>query len=184
MTRVADWQITNPTVDDAADLSAMAQQSFCETFFAMNYPPDDLAQFLAEAMSASRYEKQISDPNFALRIVRRSHGDERGRIVAFIKLGPNELPMPPGEPPPSATWELHQLYVREEAKGSGIADMLMHWAIDEARARGAIALYLSVFVENHRAQRFYARHGFAEIGKNPFRIGNVIDDDRVWRLML
>ena len=175
-----DWTMAQPTTADADALSAMAQASFCATFAHMHYPPGDLAQFLDEAMSPARYAAQIADPAFALRIAK----DGEGRIIAFIKLGPNDLPLTPGEPERDATWELHQLYLREEAKGTGISDALMAWAVGEARARGAAALYLSVFVENHRARAFYARHGFTEVGKNPFRIGTVVDDDRVWRKWL
>ena len=36
----------------------------------------------------------------------------------------------------------------------------MDWALDEARRRGARQLYLSVFIDNHRARRFYERYGF------------------------
>jgi GNAT superfamily N-acetyltransferase len=180
MTQIADWTVETPGMGDAAALSAMAQQSFCEAFAQMNYPPDDLAQFLDEAMGAARFATHIADPDFALRVVR----EKDGRIIGFIKLGPNELPLPPDEDMGDPPLELHQLYLREEAKGTGIADALMAWLLDEAHARSAAALTLSVFIENHRAQAFYARHGFVEIGKNPFRIGSVVDDDRVWKLTL
>lgn len=176
----SDWTIAEPGADDAAALSAMAQHSFCETFAHMNYPPDDLAQFLDEAMGAARYAAQIVDPDFALRVAR----DGEGRIIGFIKLGPNELPLPPGEGESGRALELHQLYLLDEAKGTGIAGALMAWVLDEARARGAVVLYLSVYIDNHRARAFYARHGFSEIGKNPFRIGSVVDDDRVWKRRL
>ena len=31
---------------------------------------------------------------------------------------------------------------------------------------------------------FYRRYGFVDIGRNPFRVGNHIDEDRIWRLDL
>ncbi|MEQ1725182.1 MAG: GNAT family N-acetyltransferase [Sphingopyxis sp.] len=176
----AGFTIEAPSMSDAAALSALAQASFCNAFADRHYPPRDLAQFLDEAMGAARYATEMANPDYALRIAR----DAAGAIIGFIKMGPNELPMPAGEPSASTTRELHQLYLAERAKGSGIADALMAWGLDEARARGAAVLYLSVFVENHRAKAFYARHGFAEIGQNPFRVGSVIDDDRVWKRML
>lgn len=175
-----DWRIDVPDAGDAAALSAMAQHSFCETFAHMNYPPDDLSQFLDEAMGPARYAAQIADPDFGLRVAR----DGDGRIIGFIKLGPNELPLPPSENESGEIWELHQLYLREEAKGTGVADALMAWVLGEARARGALALYLSVYIDNHRARAFYTRHGFVEIGKAPFRVGTVIDDDRLWKRAL
>lgn len=169
-----------PVAADATALAAMAQRSFIATFGADRYPPADLAAFLDGAMGTATYVRQIADPAYALRIAR----NREGAIIGFIKLGPNDLPMPAGEPPLATTIELHQLYLLAEAQGTGIANEMMVWADTEARARGAVAIYLSVFIENIRAQRFYARHGYVEIGRNPFMVGNVVDDDRVWRKWL
>lgn len=172
--------IATPSVADAPALSAMAQRSFVETFAFRDYPSADLAHFLETMMGVERYAQQITDPDFALKIVKNAAGD----VIGFIKMGPNDLPLPQGEPPVEQTRELHQLYLLSEAKGSGIAAALMQWGLDWARAEAAQALYLSVYVDNHRARRFYARHGFVEIGHYPFPIGSVIDDDRIWKLAL
>ena len=68
--------------------------------------------------------------------------------------------------------------------GAGVAAELMDWAIANARERGAPELYLSVFDHNHRAKTFYARYGFADIGPCEFRVGNQIDEDRMWKRAL
>src|SRR3546814_9060317 len=64
--------------------------------------------------------------------------------------------------------ELHQLYVGAAAKGTGVAAALIEWGIAWARERASI-LYLSVFTENPRAQAFYRRYGFVDVGRNAFR---------------
>lgn len=176
----APLALATPGIADAAAISAVAQESFRRTFHFKSYPAGDLAAFLEGAMGVARYAAQLADPAYAIRVARRTDGG----LAGFIKGGPNELPMPSGEPPIAETWELHQLYLLPEAQGTGIADAMMDWFHAEARRRGARALYLSVYVENLRAQRFYARHGFVEIGRNPFPVGNTIDDDRVWRKWL
>lgn len=178
--RVTEAELDTPVLADAAAISAVAQASFLDAFAAVAYPPADLAAFLESAMGAATYARQIADPDYALRIARNA----AGAITGFAKTGPNVLPMPAGEPPLAATRELHQLYLLAEAKGTGVADAMMAWVEEEARASGAVALYLSVYIDNIRAQRFYARHGYVEIGKNPFQVGNVIDDDRVWKKAL
>lgn len=172
----AEMALEVPTLADAEALAAMAQASFCDTFAYREYPADDLAGFLSTSMGPERYAAQIADPAYALRIVRNG----AGAITGFIKMGPNDLPLITGDAADQVR-ELHQLYLLAEAKGSGIAHAMMDWGVDWARQRGANALYLSVYVENVRAQRFYARHGFVEVGKNPFMVGSTVDDDRVWR---
>jgi diamine N-acetyltransferase len=177
VTTAIRYHIETPGTGDATALSMLAQRVFAETFAFMNYAPADLAAFLDANMSEAVYAWQIAEPAFAIRVAR---GDD-GTIVGFVKCGANHLPMPEGEPPRAATRELHQLYIVQEAHGSGLADMLMHCALDDAATHGAQALYLSVYVENHRAKRFYSRYDFVEIGANPFHIGDQIDDDRVFR---
>jgi len=163
---------------DADALSAFAEASFVATFGHI-YDPADLAIFLAGWNPPHRLAAQIADPDWTLALVRDAGGSG---ILGFIKLGPLDFDLPAGQPAEDAT-ELHQLYVGETAKGTGVAAALIEWGIAWARERASI-LYLSVFGENRRAQAFYRRYGFADVGRNAFRVGNHIDEDRIWRLDL
>jgi ribosomal protein S18 acetylase RimI-like enzyme len=96
-------------------------------------------------------------------------------------MGPCGLPSPPVA---QGAAELKQLYVLSPWKGTGIAQALMDWVIATARADGASHLVLSVYSDNHRAQRFYARYGMAEIGSNLFMVGEQADDDRIYCVAL
>ncbi|WP_374525265.1 GNAT family N-acetyltransferase [Sphingopyxis sp.] len=165
------------TADDAEELSRFAEASFTHTFGHI-YDPADLAAFLAGWNPPARIAAQIADPGWTIALIRG--GD--GAIQGFTKLGPIDFDIPEGHPTDDAT-ELHQLYVASEAKGTGVAAALMDWGIAWARDRAKI-LYLSVFTENPRAQAFYRRYGFVDIGRNAFRVGNHIDEDRIWRLDL
>lgn len=162
---------------DADALSRFAERAFCDTF-AHLYDPADLTAFLATWNTPERIRAQIADQGWAIRVARGADD----AIAGFAKMGPVDLSLPPGHSADKAT-ELHQLYVSEAAKGTGVTAALMAWAIDWARERGAI-LYLSVFIDNHRAQAFYRRYGFVDVGRNPFRVGSHIDEDRIWRLDL
>lgn len=80
--------------------------------------------------------------------------------------------------------ELQQLYVLEAWHGKGVADSLMDWALTTARIRRAAEVYLTVFDHNERAKRFYARYGFEDVGQCTFKLGDRVDDDRIWRARL
>lgn len=163
--------------DDAEALSRFASDSFVATFGQL-YDPADLAAFLADWNPPDRIRSQMADPDWTIAMVR---GDD-GAILGYIKLGPIDFELPAGQPGDDAV-ELHQLYVAEAAKGTGIAAALMDWGISWARARAAI-LYLSVFSDNPRAQAFYRRYGFVDVGRNAFLVGNHVDEDRFFRLDL
>jgi len=60
----------------------------------------------------------------------------------------------------------------------------MDWALDEARRRGAKELYLTVYVDNHRARRLYERYGFAVVGRYDFMVGGHADEDLIMRKVL
>ena len=158
---------------DGAALSKLFCESFAATFGHL-YAAEDIAAFLCDKQP-EQFESQLANPEFAFRVAERG-----GALAGYIKCGPNELPLDQ----PEGAWELHQLYVAEAAKGQGVADCLIEWALAEARRRGFSALVLSVFVDNHRARRFYDKRRFIEVGRWDFMVGNHADDDRILRLEL
>ena len=159
---------------DGPELAQMARRSFTDTFGAL-YRQEDLAQFLEAAFGSAGLPADLTDPAYQVRVV-----TDDDAIVGYCKIGPVTFP---GEWPDSAI-ELHQLYILGEHHGAGLAPVLMDWALDQARTQGASEMILSVFVDNHRARRFYERYGFEEIGQYKFMVGEHEDDDRLMRLIL
>ncbi len=158
---------------DGGAVSALFCQAFTATFGNL-YSIENLAMMLAERTPAA-FEARLGSSDWAFRLA-----EEDGVLIGYATGGENELPGDLLGP----TWELHHLYLDEAAKGRGIADVLFAWVCDEARRRNYHYLQLSVFVDNHRARRFYEKHGLEEVGKYVFMVGNHEDDDRVMRLKL
>jgi GNAT superfamily N-acetyltransferase len=161
------------TTQDAAALAKLGAESFTATFGHL-YAPDDLALFLQNHTPAA-WAAELANPAFAVRIA-----EAEGTPIGFAKLGPPQLPFTPTGTPA----ELRQLYVLAPWHGAGVAAALMEWVIATARSRGADELFLSVFTDNHRARRFYARYGFEAVGTYAFMVGTHADEDIVMRLAL
>ncbi|MGZ8286585.1 MAG: GNAT family N-acetyltransferase [Allosphingosinicella sp.] len=159
--------------DDAAALADLHRRCFVETF-AHLYRPEDLESFLAQ-LSEEGFRRELLDGGHQVRFA-----EADGEPVAFVKLGPITLPVEPSRP----ALEFRQLYVLGRWQGAGVARTLAEWAIDQARRRGAEALYLSVFTENHRAKAFYRRYGFTYVGPYKFMVGDQADEDEIWTLEL
>lgn len=158
---------------DAATLAALGRESFTETFGHL-YTAENLEAFLASHSEAS-WAAELADPRFAVRL-----GEVDGRAIAYAKVGPHALPFETDGP----TAELRQFYVLKPWQGAGVAAELIAWVLDEARARAVETVLLSVFVDNHRARRFYERHGFELVGRYDFMVGTHADEDIIMRLRL
>lgn len=165
------WREAGP--EDAPLLGEIGRQSFIETFGHL-YTPENLAAFL-ENHDEANWRAELADPRYAVRL-----GFVDGVNAAYLKLGPPSLPFTP----PSASIELRQFYVLKPWQGTGLAAQMMDWTIEEARRRAVAAIFLSVFIDNIRAQRFYARYGFEAVGRYDFMVGTHADEDIVMRLAL
>jgi len=157
-------------LDDAEALRALFAESFVETFGHI-YRPADLQEFL-DGNSKAKWEANLSDPEVSIRVA-----ETGGELAGFVELAPKKLPYVTEAP----AIELRRLYLKSSAHGRGISDELMKWALQEAARRGAQELVLSVYVDNHRARRFYERYGFETVGKYDFMVGSHADEDLILR---
>jgi len=165
--------LRDATAGDLPAIDRVFRRSFCDTF-AHLYDPEDLAAFFAN-FTPEAWGREFADPHYAFRVA-----EVDGEVVGYVKLGPSALPVETGK----RALELRQIYVLKDHHGSGIAAALSEWAIDEARRRGFEELYLTVYVDNHRARRFYDRYGFEAVGRYDFMVGNHADEDIVMRKAL
>lgn len=71
------------------------------------------------------------------------------------------------------------MYIREQARGSGLADAIIEALLQEARREHIERVLLTVVDSNERARRVYARWGFEVYGVEPgaVREGDVYLDE-------
>jgi ribosomal protein S18 acetylase RimI-like enzyme len=166
------------TAADAPALARLATDSFVAAFGHL-YRPEDLAAFLAEHRSAERYRADLADPAKRVRVAELDGDLTAYCLIAFGRAF-DERP----QPRPRDPVFLSQLYCAPRMAGRGLGAALMDWAIGEARAAGADAIQLSVFSENHGAQRFYRRHGFVHVADIDFWVGGHRDHEFLYELAL
>lgn len=160
---------------DAADLAEIGRETFAETFGHL-YPPQDLKTYLEETYSIERMKTDLDDPEVEVRVAYSGK-----RMVAYCKIGPCKLPIDTGREP---ALELHRVYVYQARQGVGVGRILLAWAIERARRRGATNLYLGVWESNDRAIAMYESRGFEKVGAYQFRVGETRDNEIIMRLRL
>lgn len=164
------------TQADGPALDAMARKIWLETF-EHSAPASDIALYVDKAYGADgALIRSLADPAHHFRLA--CAGDA---IIGYVKLSPVWLDDPAVM---AGALQLSQLYVASDWHGRGVAQTLMARTIDEARRRAATALVLTVWEENFRAQRFYARYDFVHISDYAFPTGTQVDRDLIMQLVL
>ena len=170
MNKKANLTIRPATVDDASLLADLGARTFYETF-AVDNTPEDMAAYLAASFSPALQAKEITDPNTTLLIA-----EIDGIAAGYAKLELSAAPSCVTGPDPV---ELSRLYVAREFIGGGIGAALMESCINEAKRAANATMWLGVWERNERAQAFYKRWGFKEIGEHSFQLGTDAQRDLI-----
>lgn len=161
--------------NDAADVAEIGAETFAETFGDL-YSPSDLKRFLSETYALEAMKADLRDPQVEVRMAYSGR-----RLVAYCKIGPCKLPIDVG---PEPALELHRVYVYQARQGVGVGRILLTWAIERARRRGAKNLFLGVWQNNEKAIALYKSRGFEIVGAYKFKVGDTLDDEHIMRLKL
>lgn len=158
------------SLEDVPALSALGARAFAAAFGHL-YDPADLSAFIEKVYAPVSVRADIEDSQRRIQLA----VDAQGEVMAFCKIGlvTSYAQHARGTRP----MDLMQLYCDPDRTSQGLGTRLTEWALETMRALGADEALLSVWSENHGAQRFYARHGFARIADIDFWVGNHRDDE-------
>lgn len=160
--------IRRAKMDDAGLLAELGARTFSETFAADNSPAD-MAAYLASSFSEAQQAAELADPHSTFHIA------ETDRVAvgyAMLRSGSALDSVTDDEP-----IELVRLYVSRECLGRGVGAALMRVCVSEASRRGHRTLWLGVWEHNHRAQAFYRKWNFHEVGTHIFQLGEDAQTD-------
>lgn len=168
-------EIVETVGTDAGELAELAAATFplaCPP----TSPPGEITAFIAANLSCERFAGYLVDPSRAVLAARVG-----GRMVGYAMLidGAGADPDVAQAVTLRPAIELSKLYVLADSHGSGVAGALMDAAVERAARAGARCLWLGVNQKNHRAQRFYGKHGFAVVGTKTFSMGMHTEHDYV-----
>lgn len=160
---------------DAPALADLAARTFRETF-ASNYAPEDLEAFLASAYALPKLTRELTDPAYACFVAEREGGMTgyallHAGLVEACVTGPAPI-------------ELERIYVLRAALGAGLGQALLDRCFAKAAEVGRRTMWLGVWEHNPRAQAFYRRNGFVEVGDHLFRVGSSEDRDLIFEKRL
>jgi diamine N-acetyltransferase len=155
---------------DALQLSQLAEQTFRETFGAMN-TAENMDRHCQASFGEPIQAAEISNANMLTLLA-----ENEDRLVGFAQLHWGEAPNCVAGKAPG---EVQRLYVAGEWHGKGIAQELMNAGIEAMRRHGSDVVWLGVWEHNPRAIAFYKKIGFMEVGDHVFPLGSDLQRDIV-----
>ncbi len=158
-----NFVIRRGVADDAHLLAELGARTFSEAF-ADDNTHEDMSAYLASSFNVEKQAEELTDPHSVFLI---AEADEVAVGYAMLRAGDVEDGITGDKPV-----ELVRLYVSRESLGTGVGAALMQAGIGEAKRQGYQTLWLGVWEHNTRAQAFYRKWNFHEVGTHVFQLGD------------
>ncbi|WFL76030.1 GNAT family N-acetyltransferase [Altererythrobacter arenosus] len=164
--------ISRVHLDGLSTLADIGRRTFEQTFASGNNP-EDFSAYLSRAFSHEQLSLELSNPGSRFYFAETANG-----VAGYLKVNHGSAQTETVE---GKTLEIERIYVDTEMQGTGVGKALFQFALEEARAIGADAVWLGVWEANPKAIEFYSRQGFTAFGEHSFAIGNDLQRDILMR---
>ena len=162
---------------DAPCISALAGQVFLDTYATDGITPwfvRELQEHFSTAAIAAWFERD--DARIVL-------AERAGRLIGFAQctLATTHALL---STPAARAVELDRLYVQRPFLGRAVGTALLRRAEADAHEAGASTLWLTAWVGNERARRFYAARGYADLGATTYTFAGESFENRLFAITL
>ncbi len=157
--------IRRASAEDTDLLAVLGAVTFYEAYYEQD-DPADLAKYVVESFAPATIREQFEDNDSIFLIAFLD-----GRAVGYARLLS-------GEAGPNVTSdnaiELRRIYLLEHLWGKGVGEALLGHCEAIARELGKESIWLGVWQQNERGQRFYAKHSYNKVGLLTFPYGDSV----------
>lgn len=160
---------------DLKELQDLARRTFSDAYGPMNTEAD-MRLYLEIGFSDKKMRGELKNPDSHFYLIRLD-----GKAVAYLKVNLAAAQTNLMDP---KSLEIERIYVLKELQGRQIGQMLLDKALEVARENELEYIWLGVWQKNHRAIRFYERHGFRIFDTQTFTLGADVQEDWLMRLDL
>lgn len=168
-------EIKKVTIHDIGQLKQIGRETFSETFSSGN-TEENMNKYLEEGFSVEKLTEELNNKNsefyFAL---------SENKVIGYLKInfGKSQTELQDDK-----ALEIERIYVLKEFHGKKVGQVLYEKAIEIAKQKNAVYIWLGVWEENPRAISFYKKNGFVEFDKHIFKLGDDEQTDIMMKLKL
>lgn len=155
---------------DLANLRRVSIETFEATFGPYNEEAD-LQQHYQRAYNVDQLRQELLTPNSRFFFARVD-----GEVAGYLKTNVGDAQ---SEAMGTQTLEVERIYVRPKFQRQRIGTRLIKKAVQLAQAAHKSQIWLGVWENNKKAQRFYETQGFKQVGDHRFRLGKAMQRDLI-----
>ena len=162
---MSEIKIRRAEAVDAEMLAELCRKTFWDAFH--EHPenaPEDMAAYMEKAFSVQTLRAELNEEN-SIFLIAEIENQTGG--YAKVMFGNSEKGITAERP-----IELNRLYAHQKFLGEGIGKALMDECFEIARENDCDVMWLGVWEFNPRAQAFYRKNGFYEVGRHIFQLGS------------
>jgi ribosomal protein S18 acetylase RimI-like enzyme len=153
--------IRKATPVDAKLIAHLAQKSFIESH-GHSASPGDIAVYVSKNLSVEAIRKELYERKNIYHII-----FYRGAAAGFSKI---ILYHPHHSLPFQRVTKLERLYLLAKFHNRSLGRRLLKYLVNLCRQKAQVGMWLFVWTENGRANRFYRQFGFRVAGRADFKI--------------
>ncbi|WP_310559729.1 GNAT family N-acetyltransferase [Flavobacterium sp.] len=167
--------IRKATISDLETIQEISQQTFIETFAAVN-TPENMENYIQKNLNSQQIASEINNPESAFYLAILDH-----KTIAYLKLNFGNAQT---EIRSAQSMEIHRIYVLKNFHGKKIGQLLLNKAIKIGQQSGVETIWLGVWEKNHKAIQFYNNNDFVEFDKHNFTLGKDVQTDLLMELRI
>lgn len=157
--------VRQANIGDAEAISCLGAVTFAHAYGAI-VRPEDMAGYTERMFAVSRIEQEITRKQATYFIALTME-----EVVGYARIVATQTPDSIDENVVGKSIELVRLYIDERYYGKRIGEQLLQQLTVHVIDSGYQTLWLRVWEKNMGAIRFYQRHGFKVVGREPYLIG-------------
>ncbi|MDD5151211.1 MAG: GNAT family N-acetyltransferase [Flavobacterium sp.] len=166
-------EIKKATILDLEIIRKISEQTFTETFAAVN-TPENMDNYIRENFNPNQMTLEINNPESAF-----YYAILENEIIGYFKINFGNAQT---EKQKENALEIHRIYVLQAFHGKKVGQLLLDEVLKIAKEMGVNSVWLGVWEENHRALQFYSKNGFVEFDQHIFVLGDDVQTDLLMQL--
>lgn len=160
------------TMKNLEEIIRIGRETYIDTFH-MYFPEEVMSQYIEEAFSKGKVEKELLNVNSEFYFIRNEEN-----IIGYTKYNINDAQT---EFQTDDAFEIERLYIRSLYKGKKLGYELIQHAIKRAKELRKREIWLGVWEKNQKAIEFYKKCGFKKDGEHAFFMGNDKQNDYIMK---